>query len=136
MKTLAWKDLKHKASPQQREIIKREAIADFDRMGFASLRKARRQTQKELAQTLGIDQASISALENRSDLLLSTLAKYVRALGGDVEIRAVFPEATFNLEPLVVANAPKLSSNGTSKRRSIAPKPLPSRHKSNLIPTP
>ena len=45
-------------------------------------------TQVELAEKLGINQASVSAIENNSDLLLSTLAKYVRALGGDVEIRA------------------------------------------------
>jgi hypothetical protein len=38
MKTQAWKDLKHKASPEERERIKREAIEEFDRMGFASLR--------------------------------------------------------------------------------------------------
>ena len=49
MKTLAWKDLKHKASPEERERIKREAIDEFDRMGFASLRKARQQTQAVLA---------------------------------------------------------------------------------------
>ena len=76
MKTLAWKDLKHKASPEERERIKREAIDEFDRMGFASLRKARQQTQAELADKLGIDQASVSAIENRSNLLLSTLAKW------------------------------------------------------------
>jgi len=78
------------SSLERREQLKREAVAELDRMGFASLRKARQQTQAELADKLGIDQASVSAIENRSNLLLSTLAKYVRALGGDVEIRAVF----------------------------------------------
>ncbi len=101
MKTTAWKDLNHKVSPERREEIKREAVAELDRMGFAALRKARQQTQVELADKLGIDQAGVSAIENRSDLLLSTLSKYVRALGGKVEIRAVFPEASFNLEPLL-----------------------------------
>jgi transcriptional regulator with XRE-family HTH domain len=100
MKTIAWKDLKHKSSPERLAEIDRKALAELDRIGFAALRKARQQTQVELGEKLGIDQASVSAIENRSDLLLSTLAKYVRALGGDVEIRAVFPEATFNLEPL------------------------------------
>jgi transcriptional regulator with XRE-family HTH domain len=101
MKTIAWKDLKHKSPPQRLAEIDRKARAELDRIGFAALRKARRQTQVALAEKLGIDQASVSAIENRSDLLLSTLARYVRALGGDVEIRAVFPEATFNLEPLL-----------------------------------
>src|ERR1035438_10299229 len=121
MKTLAWKDLKHKASPEKRERIKREAVAELDRVGFASLRKARRQTQVELADKLGIDQASVSAIENRSDLLLSTLAKYVRALGGDVEIRAVFPEATFNLEPLLTGEiVPAPASVASSSRHRTA----------------
>jgi transcriptional regulator with XRE-family HTH domain len=80
--------------------------------------KARQQTQAELADKLGIDQVSVSAIENRSDLLLSTLAKYVRALGGDVEIRAVFPEATFNLEPLLTGEiVPTPASVSISSKR-------------------
>jgi transcriptional regulator with XRE-family HTH domain len=106
MKTTAWSDLKHKVSPERREELKREAVAELDRMGFAALRKARNQTQVELAEKLGIDQAGVSAIENRADLLVGTLAKYVRALGGDVEIRAVFPEASFRLEPLVLGEVP------------------------------
>ena len=131
MKTLAWKDLKHKASPEERERIKREAIDEFDRMGFASLRKARQQTQAELADKLGIDQASVSAIENRSNLLLSTLAKYVRALGGDVEIRAVFPEATFNLEPLLTGEivSTPASVSISSKRRAVGQKSLGGRRR-------
>jgi transcriptional regulator with XRE-family HTH domain len=95
-------------------------MAELDRMGFAALRKARQQTQVELAEKLGIDQASVSAIENRSDLLLSTLAKYVRALGGDVEIRAVFPEATFNLEPLLAGGTVMNPTKSTAGRRGIA----------------
>jgi DNA-binding XRE family transcriptional regulator len=117
VKTTAWNDLKHKISPERREQLKLETVAELDRMGFASLRKARQQTQAELADKLGIDQASVSAIENRSDLLLSTLAKYVRALGGDVEIRAVFPEATFNLEPLLTGEiVPAQASVSSSSR--------------------
>jgi DNA-binding XRE family transcriptional regulator len=134
MKTLAWKDLKHKASPEERERIKREAIDEFDRMGFASLRKARQQTQAELADKLGIDQASVSAIENRSDLLLSTLAKYVRALGGDVEIRAVFPEATFNLEPLLTGEiAAPASASNSSKHPSGSQKSLGGRRRAAAV---
>jgi transcriptional regulator with XRE-family HTH domain len=116
MKTKAWKDLNHGLSPDRLAEIKREALAEYDRMGFAALRKAREQTQVELAEKLGINQASVSAIENNSDLLLSTLAKYVRALGGDVEIRAVFPEATFNLEPLLTGEAGRRLASG---RRAV-----------------
>lgn len=134
MKTFAWKDLKHKVSPEERTQIKRDAIEELDRMGFASLRKARQQTQVELAEKLGIDQASVSAIENRSDLLLSTLAKYIRALGGDVEIRAVFPEASFNLEPLMTGEVGLATTDvGFSKRRIGSQKPILARRKTNRV---
>jgi DNA-binding XRE family transcriptional regulator len=99
MKTYKWSELKHKNSPEELERIGLEALEEYDRMGFAAVRKAREQTQVELAERLGINQASVSAIENNSDLLLSTLAKYVRALGGELQLQAVFPEATFNLAP-------------------------------------
>jgi len=104
-----WNELNHKSSPEVRERIKREALEEYDRLGFAAVRKAREQTQVELAEKLGINQASVSAIENNSDLLLSTLAKYVRALGGELQLQAVFPEATFNLAPpemAMMATAP------------------------------
>jgi hypothetical protein len=55
VKTIAWNDLNHKVPMERREQLKREAVAELDRMGFASLRKARQQTQVELADKLGID---------------------------------------------------------------------------------
>ena len=99
MKTTKWHDLRHKGTAAQRSKVDAEAAAELERVGFAALRKARNQTQVELAANLGLPQASISDIENRSDLLLSTLAKYLRAMGGELQIRAVFPEATFDLEP-------------------------------------
>ena len=44
----------HKASPARRAEIKREALAEIDRMGYAALRKARELTQVEVAERLGI----------------------------------------------------------------------------------
>src|ERR1700722_12078157 len=92
--------MRHLHLPEQPSLYNTLRVRKYDRMGYAALRKARELTQVELAEKLGINQASVSAIENNSDLLLSTLAKYIRAMGGEIEIRAVFPEATFNLEPL------------------------------------
>ena len=56
------------------------------------LRRARKLTQARVARVLGVTQDSVSRLEKRSDLLLSTLRKTVKATGGDVRIIAEFPD--------------------------------------------
>ena len=55
------------------------------------LRQAAQQTQEQLAATLGVRQDTISRLEKRSDMLLSTLRHYVESMGGRLEIVAQFP---------------------------------------------
>lgn len=67
----------------------REMIAA---MPLDELRKARQMTQAKLAQSLGVNQGEVSKIEHRTDLYLSTLSEYVEALGGRLEIRAVFPD--------------------------------------------
>jgi DNA-binding XRE family transcriptional regulator len=67
----------------------RETIAS---MPLDELRKARQMTQIKLAENLGVNQSEISKIEHRTDLYLSTLSEYVEALGGKLEIRAVFPD--------------------------------------------
>lgn len=62
------------------------------------LRKAVEQTQEELAAVLGVGQDTISRLEQRSDMLLSTLRRYVEGMGGKLELVAQFP----NRPPLVI----------------------------------
>ena len=116
MNLTKWSDLKHKVGPEERAQIKAEAMEELERVGFAALRKARHQTQVELAANLGLPQASISDIENRSDLLLSTLAKYLRAMGGELQIRAVFPEATFYLEPPACVSAVVRAKRRTVRR--------------------
>lgn len=56
------------------------------------LRQAVAQTQQDLASTLGVGQDTISRIEKRSDMLLSTLRRYVEAMGGKLELVAQFPD--------------------------------------------
>ncbi len=56
------------------------------------LRQAVEQTQQDLAATLGVGQDTISRLEKRTDMLLSTLRRYVEAMGGKLELVAQFPD--------------------------------------------
>lgn len=93
-----WNDLKHKASPEVRARLKREARAELQRIGFDKLRQARQQTQVAVAEKLNMGQGAVSRMEKQSDLLLSTLREYVGALGGQLEIRAVFPDGDFVID--------------------------------------
>lgn len=72
-----------------------------DALALAELRQSRHITQVQLADTLGISQGNVSRVETRSDVYLSTLRSYIEALGGQLEIAAVFPD-----ERVAVALAP------------------------------
>ena len=61
-------------------------------MTLQELRRARKVTQVRIAKELGIRQEGVSRLEKRSDLLLSTLKKAVRAMGGELQLVAAFPD--------------------------------------------
>jgi len=62
------------------------------------LREQRGLTQVEVAQALDVTQGNVSRLENAGDLYISTLARYVEALGGKLELNAVFPDQVVALE--------------------------------------
>ena len=82
-----------KLSPVERKKVEdRAAEIIAEEMSLRDLRKARKLTQARVAKTLGITQDSVSRLEKRSDLLISTLRKTVKAMGGDVRIVAEFPD--------------------------------------------
>ena len=59
-------------------------------MPLDQLRKAQEMTQLQLAEILGVSQGEVSKIEHRSDICVSTLAEYIEAMGGRLEIRAVF----------------------------------------------
>lgn len=59
---------------------------------LTQLRRARQLTQTQLATALGVSQAQVSRVENQADLYLSTLRSYVQAMGGELELRAVFSD--------------------------------------------
>ena|SRR5438093_7201687 len=69
-----------------------------DALALAELRQSRHVTQVQLAETLGISQGNVSRLEARNDVYLSTLRSYVEALGGHLEIAAVFGDERVPVE--------------------------------------
>lgn len=62
-----------------------------EELSLRDLRKAHKLTQKTLSKKLHMKQESISRLEHRSDILLSTLIKYIEGMGGELKLTATFP---------------------------------------------
>ena len=77
---------------QRRKVEERAAELISEEMTLRELRKARQLTQTRVAAELGITQDGVSRLEQRSDLLLSTLRKTVEAMGGSLSLIARFPD--------------------------------------------
>ena len=64
--------------------LARDMIAHADSLG--DIRKAMSKTQTDIARALGVGQVAVAQLEKRSDLLLSTLQRYVRAAGAELSL--------------------------------------------------
>ncbi|WP_108646397.1 helix-turn-helix domain-containing protein [Polynucleobacter rarus] len=88
---------------QRRSAIENRAM---ELATLKDLRHASEKTQKELAELLGVGQDTISRLEKRSDMLLSTLRHYVESMGGELELVAQFP----NRPPVVIKHLSTLGS--------------------------
>jgi len=67
-------------------------------MPLHELRQAQALSQDALAKTLHVNQAAISKMERRTDMYISTLRNYIRAMGGELEIIATFPEGQVKIE--------------------------------------
>jgi transcriptional regulator with XRE-family HTH domain len=82
-----------KLSPAQRKKVgaRAEDLVAEEKV-LRELRRARKLTQVRIAKVLGITQDSVSRLEKRSDLLLSTLRKTIKAMGGNLSLVAEFPD--------------------------------------------
>ena len=84
------------------------------------LRLAVEKTQVEMAAELGVGQDTISRLEKRSDMLLSTLRHYVESMGGTLELIAQFP----NRPPVTIdrLGQAKVSREAPRTRSAISSK--------------
>jgi hypothetical protein len=86
------------ANPLGRESYER-AVAEIEshQANLAQVRKLRSLAQSTVAELMDMDQSEISRLERRTDLLLSTLRKFIQATGGDLHLIAHFPEGNVEL---------------------------------------
>lgn len=85
-----WQEIKAKKfTPEQAQQIDEAVEQELLEMDLRALREAVGLTQEELAQRVVVTQSQLSKLERREDFRLSTLRRYVTALGGQLEIVAI-----------------------------------------------
>jgi transcriptional regulator with XRE-family HTH domain len=92
-----WKEIRKNLGPEREARIKARVREEIDRLSLNQLREARNLTQTSLAELLGIPQGGVSRLERRADMYVSTLRNYIRAMGGELRITAVFPNGAVEI---------------------------------------
>ena len=102
---------------RRRKIADRAAEIMAEEMTLRQMRLALRRTQAKLGEILGIGQHGVCRLEQRSDLLLSTLRGYVEAMGGHLNIVVEFPDH----EPVLLGGIAGLEAGS---RKTSAETPL------------
>jgi predicted transcriptional regulator len=106
MKLHKWSEIKARTlSPEQQLRARVAASKDIVEMSLRRMREVSGKTQEEVANVMEKTQSELSRLERRNDLLLSTIRAYVEALGGHLEVRAVFDDSTVVINQLIAADS-------------------------------
>lgn len=105
------------ADPERRERVEGFGRAYDAVLGLGNLREARGVTQTQVAGSLGVSQPNVSKIEGKEDIHLSTLHGYVEALGGHLEVNAIFPDQTVSL---ALPDEPKGRRAGRDLRKRMA----------------
>ena len=111
-----FEELRSKMTPERRERNRQRTQQMLAELPLEELRHARKLTQAQLAETMGLNQASVSKLERRTDMYVSTLSHFIEAMGGCLEIQAVFPDGSVKIVQFSDKPLPKPSKG----RRNVA----------------
>ncbi len=87
-----FKNLIKKMPHESQQRIKERTNDLYEEMALHELRKAFDLTQQKVAEVLRINQAAISKLEKQQDMYISTLRRFLDAMGGELRIIAHFPD--------------------------------------------
>lgn len=114
--------LKSLPAARRRKIAARAKALIAEEASLQDLRKAMGKTQVEMAEALGVGQDAISRVEQRADMLISTLGDHVRVLGGELKLIAEFPG-----RPSVRLTGLAAIAGARSKKKSSRASPAPKR---------
>ena len=99
-KTRPFSELTKDFSPERKARIAQKTDILRQEMELSEIRQAMELTQATLAENLNVGQAEICKIEKRADMLLSTLGRFIKATGGKLELRAVYPDHTIRIKTL------------------------------------
>ncbi len=97
MNVKPYKLLREKMSPKARTAAATKTQEMLAELPLQELRHVRMLSQEQLASKLKVKQATVSKLERRTDMYISTLRSFIKAMGGDLEITAKFPDGTVRI---------------------------------------
>lgn len=87
-----FQTLLDRMSPQARAEIERRVQAELAEIALQDLRRALNLTQAQVAEALAVNQAAVSKMEGQGDMYVTTLRRYIEALGGRLKLVASFPD--------------------------------------------
>jgi transcriptional regulator with XRE-family HTH domain len=93
-----WREIRKTLSPEAEERIRQSVEGAAGVMALQQLREARGLTQVNLAKVLNVNQGAVSRMEKRTDMYVSTLRNFIQAMGGQLQVKAIFPEGEVQIE--------------------------------------
>ncbi len=92
-----WSEIRHQRSPEREAAIAEGTRAILRENALVRLRQNQRVTQQELATAIGVSQVNISRIEREDEPQLSTMRRFIEALGGELIVQARIDGETFDL---------------------------------------
>jgi transcriptional regulator with XRE-family HTH domain len=93
-----WSEIRGTFPPELEAEIERRIRDAAGVMTLHQLREARNLTQVNLAKVLNVNQGAVSRMEKRTDMYVSTLRNFIQAMGGQLQVKAIFPEGEVEIE--------------------------------------
>ncbi len=91
----------------RRRRVADQSAALADEMTLRELREALDVKQQEIADSLKIKQPAVARLLGRADMHISNLRRLVESMGGELDIRARFPQGDVKIANLGEEPQPK-----------------------------
>ncbi len=111
--------VKWTTSKRTRERASRRAQELLQELLLSEIREMTGKSQQQVAKAIGIKQPSLSKLERQSDMQVSTLRKIVKALGGELEVIARFPNRAVKIEQFDKPTARSASNRRGRKKPQL-----------------